>query len=59
MQTDHNLCLNLCFDQFLKLVIWGTEVESPPKWWKRLKIQEFDSDKKALQSTSAIWFMLT
>ena len=37
MQTDHNLCQNLCLDQFLTFTIWGTKVESPPKWYKRLK----------------------
>ena len=30
-QTDHNLCQNLCLDQFLTFTIWGTKVESPPK----------------------------
>ena len=28
MQTDHNLCLNLCFDQSLTFAIQGTYVES-------------------------------
>ena len=32
MQTDHNLCLNLCFDQPLTFAIQETNVESPPKW---------------------------
>ena len=54
MQTDHNLCQNLCFDQFLTFTIWGTKVESPPKWYKRLKFLDSDSDKKALWSTFAI-----
>ena len=51
MQTDHNLCQNLCLDQFLTFTIWGTKVESPPKWYKRLKFLDSDSDKKALWST--------
>ena len=54
MQTDHNLCQNLCLDQFLTFTIWGTKVESPPKWYKRLKFLDSDSDKKAWQSTFAI-----
>ena len=55
MQTDHNLCQNLCLDQFLTFTIWGTKVESPPKWYKRLKFLDSDSDKKAWQSTFAIF----
>ena len=31
--------------------IWGTKIESPPKWYKRLKFLDSDSDKKALWST--------
>ena len=58
MQTDHNLCLNLCFDQFLTFEIQGTNVESSSKWYKRLKFLDSYSDKKALQSAFSIWFML-
>ena len=36
MQTDYNLCLHLCFDQSLKIAIWGTKVESPPIWYKKI-----------------------
>ena len=53
IQTDHNLCQNLCFGQFLTLTTRGTKVESP-KWYKRLKFLDSDSDKKALLSTFAI-----
>ena len=58
MQTDHNLCQNLCLDQFLTFTIWETKVESPPKWYKRLKFLDSDSDKKAWQSTFAISLVL-
>ena len=58
MQTDHNLCLNLCFDQSLAFEIQGTNVESSPKWYKRPKFLDSYSDKKALQSAFSIWFML-
>ena len=57
MQTDHTLGLNLCFDQSLTFAIPGTKEESP-KWYKRLKFLDSDSDKKALWSTIAIWFVL-
>ena len=57
MQTDHNLSVNLCFDQPMTFEIWGTKVESPHKWCKRLKFLDSDFAKKALQSTFAIWFM--
>ena len=50
MQTDHNLCQNLC--------LWETKVKSPPKWYKRLKFLDSDSDKKAWQSTFAISLVL-
>ena len=39
-------------DQFLTFKIWGTKVESPPKWYKRLKFLDSDSNKKALWSTN-------
>ena len=39
-------------DQFLTFKIWGTKVESPPKWYKRLKFLDSDSDKKALMSST-------
>ena len=55
MQTDHNLCLNLCFDQSLTFAIQGTKVESPPKCYKRLKFLDSYSDKKALQSTKVMF----
>ena len=58
MQIDHNLCQNLCFDQFLTFTLCGTKVESPSKWYKRLKFLDSDSDKKTLQSTFAISFVL-
>ena len=35
MQTDYNLCLHLCFDQSLKIAIWGTKGEFPPIWYKK------------------------
>ena len=38
-------------DQFLTFKIWGTKVQSSPKWHKRLKFQDSDPDKKALHST--------
>ena len=38
-------------DQFLTFKIWGTRVESPPKWYKRLKFLDSEPDKKALRST--------
>ena len=57
-QTDHNLCLNLCFEQPLTFAIQESKVESPPKWYPRLKFLDTDSDKKALQCTFAIWFVL-
>ena len=47
MQTDHTLGLNLCFDQSQTFAIPGTKEESP-KWYKRLKFLDSDSDKKAL-----------
>ena len=37
--------------EFLTFKIWGTKVESPPKWYKRLKFLDSDSNKKALLST--------
>ena len=55
MQTNHNLCLNLCFDQLLTFAIRGTKVESLPKaGTKDLNFIDSDSDKKALQSTFLI-----
>ena len=57
IQTDHNLCLNLCFDQFLTFTIWGTKEYSPSKRYKRLKFLGSDSDKKASQSTISFVLM--
>ena len=58
MQTDRTLGLNLGFDQSLTFAILGTKVESSPKWYKRLKFLDSDSDKKAFLSTIVIWFVL-
>ena len=54
MQTDRTLGLNLGFDQSLTFAILGTKVESSPKWYKRLKFIDSDSDKKAFLSTIVI-----
>ena len=57
METDHNLCLNLlffCFDQSLTFAVQENKVESPLKWYKRLKCPDSDPHKKALQSTFVI-----
>ena len=58
MQTDHNLCQNLCYDESLTFAIWGKKVESTPKWYLRLKFLDSDSDKEAIWSTFAIWLVL-
>ena len=41
------------FAEYLELIVLSSEskVESPPKWYKKLKFLDSDSDKKALQST--------
>ena len=57
-ETGHNLCLNLCFDQFLTIAIQETKVESLPKGTKGFNFIDSHSDKKALQSTFVIWFVL-
>ena len=54
MQTGHNLCLNLCFDQSITIAIQETKVESLPKGTKDFNFIDSDSDKKALQSTFVI-----
>ena len=54
--SDFTLCKLITI--FVKIFAWsipdiqnlGTKVQSSPKWHKRLKFQDSDSDKKALHS---------